>query len=607
MHKIDIYMINKDILFRFILIFLTSAVLLGAGNRVAAGPVQESAPIVIESSPNDFVGIGNARDRVLAYFNRVDGSVEKVDEEYAWIRIEGEVLLTRGMRFSVFRDGGIFLHPVTNEPIGTSDEYIGKMEVTDEDPVDGLYKCAILNGDISAGDKIRITSSRIKLAFFQDRSSDWTIAELFHDALKETARFEILESFTSTYEPEVLTELSRKLGAEAVLMFSTSSVKRSKQLNIKLYWAEDSKMFSAIEEPLNQEDVEVIPDDTKSFLTSSGKTGLQKIYELDGGNLFAIGDVYGDGRDNVVIGDGSKVVIYSVNDELQEIWSVKGPRSGSILSIDMLDANNNGRPEIFVTALVKNSEIRSFVIEYGPDRGFHKVVQNIPYFLRVTGNSLLMQKFGGLRTFRGSVYIGEWKDGQYRTGNRLKLPDEVNIYGFTYVDWHGTGESQLISINDKGLLKLYDNKGRIAWEGGRSFGRPEISYWEKISNDTVYKEWFVRGRLMTMATDKEEALVVIKRIPASSMIPALGSRGGEVYLLWRGNGVMNEKLIQKEIPGSITDYLIKGNNMFLISKGSTLSNIKNIASGKSKKSGLLFHFKLDLDEIRSVNKAQKDN
>ena len=416
-----------------------------------------------------------------------------------------------------------------------------------------------------------------------------------------------MESFTSTYEPEVLTELARKLGAEAVLMFSTSSVKKSKKIHIKLYWAEDATMFSQIDEPLHQETVAVISDKTNTFTASSEKAGLQKIYELDRGHLFAIGDADGDGRENVVIGDKNKVIIYSVNDVLKEMWSVKGPGSGNILSIDMLDANNNGRPEIFVTALVRNSQIRSFIIEYDPDRGFHKVAQNIPYFFRVTGNSLLMQKFGQSRTFGGPVYKGMWKDGKYQTGSKLNLFDEVNIYGFAYVDWHGTGQSQLISIDDKGFLKLYDNKGGIDWESGRSFGKPEISFRREISSDMEYSEWFVRGRLMTIAMDGKEALVVINRIPASPLLPELGSRGGEVYLLWKENGAMQQKLIQKEIPGSLTDYLIKDNNMFLISRGSTLSNIKNIASGKSGKSSLFFHFTLDLDELKSMNSDQKDN
>ena len=182
-----------------------------------------------------------------------------------------------------------------------------------------------------------------------------------------------------------------------------------------------------------------------------------------------------------------------------------------------------------------------------------------------------------------------------------------NIYGFAYVDWHGTGQSQLISIDDNGFLKLYDNKGGIDWESGRSFGKPEISFRREISSDMEYSEWFVRGRLMTIAMDGKEALVVINRIPASPLLPELGSRGGEVYLLWKENGVMQQKLIQKEIPGSLTDYLIKDNNMFLISRGSTLSNIKNIASGKSGKSSLFFHFTLDLDELKSMNSDQKDN
>jgi hypothetical protein len=210
--------------------------------------------------------------------------------------------------------------------------------------------------------------------------------------------------------------------------------------------------------------------------------------------------------------------------------------------------------------------------------------------------------------FSGPVYEGMWMDGKYRIGDRLKLADQVNIYGFAYVDWHGTGQSQLSSIDDKGFLKLYDHKGGIDWEGGRSFGKPEMSFRREISSDMDYSEWFARGRLMTVATDRKEALVVINRIPASPLLPELGSRGGEVYLLWKENGVMQQKLIQKEIPGSITDYLIKDNNMFLISKGSTLSNIKNFASGKSKKkSSLLFHFKLDLDELKSLNRDKKDD
>ncbi len=584
---------------------LSTGFFFGSIDRAGAGPVQESAPIVIESSSRDHTGIDNALNRVLTYFARIDGEVERIENGTAWIRVKGQVNLVNEMRFSVFREGGVFHHPVTNDPIGTSEEFVGRIELKDDMPVDGLFPCSIVNGDIHSKDKIRITSSKIKLAFFQDRSSDWAISELFYDALQKSGRFEVQEAYTSTYETEILTGLARDLGADVVLMFSTSSAKKSTIINIKLYWTRDSKMFSSIEEPLDPDDIEVTPDDTTSLSRSSGKPGLQKIYELDGGNLFAIGDTMGNGKDNVVIGDGNKVVIYSVNDELQETWSVNGPRSSNIISIDMLDVNNNGRSEIFVTALTKKKQIRSFVIEYDLDRGYQKVMQNNPYFFRVRGNDLLMQKFGRVRTYSGPVYEAEWSDGKYRKKSRLKLAEDINIYGFTSIDWDGTGQSQLVSINDKGFLRLYNSEGKVEWEGDRSFGKPEISFSKEIGTIMEYEEWFVRGRLMTVAAGKGEALVVINRVPAYSVLPGIGSRGGEVYLLWRENGIIHEKLIQKEIPGSITDYLIKGDDMFLISKGSTISNIKNIASGKSRKNSLLFHIKLAPDKIISVSRDQK--
>ncbi|UCH81396.1 MAG: VCBS repeat-containing protein [Nitrospiraceae bacterium] len=575
-------------------------------DRAAAGPVQESAPIVIEPESVDRAGNVNALDRVLAYFARVNGEVEKVYNGTVWIRLEGQVNLINDMRFSVFREAGVFYHPVTNDPIGSSEAYIGRIELRDDTPVDGLFPCTVLSGDIAEGDKIRITSSRIKLAFFQDRSSDWASSEHFYDILQKSGRFEIMEAYTSSYEPEVLTGLAKKLGAQVVLMFSTSSVKGPETVNINLYWTEDAKLFSEIEEPLDPENAETIPQRTKSILHSSGKTGLQKIYELDGGNLFTVGDAVGDGKDYVVIGDDNKVFIYSVNDELYEKWSVKGPRSGSIVSIDMLDVNLNGRPEIFVTNLVNNSQMRSFVIEYDRNRGFQNIVQDIPFFFRVTGNTLLMQKFGRVRTFSGSVYEGEWRNGKYRKRSKLNLADDVNIYGFATVDWYGTNENQLVSINDEGILRLYDNKGKVERKVNRSFGKPEISFRNMIGNVMEYEEWFVRGRLMKIAAGKGEALVVINRIPATSFIPGLGSKGGEVYMLWQENGVILEKLIQKEIPGSISDYLIKGDNLFLISKGSTLSNIKNFASDKSRKNSLLFHFKLSPDKMEPVSSDQNN-
>jgi hypothetical protein len=69
---------------------------------------------------------------------------------------------------------------------------------------DGLYICTVIKGDVKAGDLARISTSKIKLAFFQERKSDWTLSEAFYSSIKDSERFEILESYTPAYKPEDL-------------------------------------------------------------------------------------------------------------------------------------------------------------------------------------------------------------------------------------------------------------------------------------------------------------------------------------------------------------------------------------------------------------------
>ena len=107
-------------------------------------------------------------------------------------------------------------------------------------------------------------------------------------------------------------------------------------------------------------------------------------YRLSGGQLFAIGDVDGDGNMELIVSDDNKISIYSFKEKLQEVWSMKGTPQERHLSIDALDVNNNGKAEIFVTYMTgtgsintgdgagsmraDNLAVRSFVIEYDPVR-----------------------------------------------------------------------------------------------------------------------------------------------------------------------------------------------------------------------------------------------
>jgi hypothetical protein len=551
-----------------------------------------------------------AKDSVLSYFTPVNGTVENVTDGLVSVKFEGEVNIKKGLRISVYRKGMPFHHPVTNELIGNTETFIGRIEIKEIKEPDGLYICTPVKGDVKAGDIARITTSKIKLAFFQDSKSDWALSEAFYSSIKDSGRFEILESYTPTYKPEDLSQRARDINAEVVLFFSTPVKHEKKALNIKLYWAEDAELFSESEEAVSS-DVAGMTAPGEEFISASlSDKEPWGSYKLAGGQVFAMGDVDGNGAAELIVSDGINISIYNFKEELQEIWSIKGSPGERHLAIDVLDVNNNGRAEIFVTNMTDessiktgdsgavgikddNSAIKSFVIEYDPAVGYIRIKDNMPYFLRVSGKILLMQKFDAGRIFSGAVYEGEWKDGDYQPKRQLGLPPDVNIYGFTFVDWQNNGMNHLVTFDDNGYLVLYDSQGHAIWKSSKTYGKFKFSVekWTYSVANPIAKK-FLRGRLIPVKTGRGEEIIVVNKIPVAERVPGLGSMGAEIYSLWWDSGAMDEKLVLSRIAGDVTDYWITGNKLFFISKGNLLSFVKNAATGELLKGSLLYYYNL---------------
>lgn len=557
-------------------------------------------------------GAGNTVDKVkesvLDYFRPLSGVISGVEDGLAKVKIESSVSAKKGMRFSVFREGSPFYHPVTNEIIGKSEDYIGRVEVMGTEAVDGAYTCKIVEGEVNTGDIARITSSKIKLAFFQDRKANWALSELFYRTLKESGRFEILEAYTSSYNPDHLSKLAGELGAEAVLMFSTPAGNEEKLLNVKLFWTKDAKIFTEIEDVVSRDIAEMIkPDDAflSSTVTDSEPWGS---YKLEEGRLIAMGDVDGNGEKEIVVSDGNIIKVYSLKDELQELWLIKGAKWEKHLSIDILDVNGNGIAEIFVTSMSDSgmsidtndsvsyslrdrAMLRSYVVEYDPSEGYRKIAENQPYFFRAAGNTLLMQGYALKKIFVPPVYKAEWKDGQYKPVSPIQLPDGVNIYGFTYIDWRNSGQKHIVSFDDKGYLFMYDEQGNTVWKSSKTYGKFDMSFKSKTySLANPLKEWAVRGRIIPVITERGQEIIIVNKLPLVKKVPGFGAKGAEVYSLWWDGAVMDEKLVLSEVSGTITDYWIEGNNLFLVARGSLFSFVKNATSGDFYKGSILYYY-----------------
>lgn len=553
-------------------------------------------------SPDD--GVDSVREAVLSYFPPVSGEVKKSADGIVSITISSEKDLKNGTRLSVYREGSPFYHPVTKELIGKTENFTGTVEVTQSGPDNKSYTCRTVKGDIKADDIVRVSSSKIKLAFFQDKKSAWGLSELFFNSLKDSGRFEILEAYADKYGPEYLSGLARGLGAEAFLFFSTPSKSGNKFLNVKLFWAGDAHLFAEIEKDAGSAAAGSVADEKFININLAG-TEPWGSDDVAGGELIAIGDVDGNGEKEMVVSDGTNLRIYDIKEKPLEKWFINGGAHERHLSIDILDLNNNGRAEIFVTSFIPDNGIMSsFVLEYDPSEGYKKIWDKASYFFRVTGKSLLIQKFTSFGIFSGPVFEGVWKDGNYQTDRPLELPKGVNIYGFAFADWEKDGRRQIISFDDKGHLNLYMN-GQSIWKSRNTYGELPISFDRKAASsfDSSSKsdnnssgdkgsEWHVRGRLLTVNTSRGQEVIAVKKIPLLSNVPGLGTNRAEIYSLWWDGANMDESFIMRGISGPVTDYLIEGNEIFILARKGLATFLKKSYKGDFSRGGRLYYYNL---------------
>lgn len=553
--------------------------------------------------------VHKARDSVMDYFRPLHGVISGVEEGRVMVKLDNGTDVKKGMRFSVFREGALFYHPVTNEVIGKSEDFIGRVELKEILPHEGLHEFSIIEGDVKEGDIVRITSSKIKLAFFQERKSDWDLSERFYKSIKESGRFIILEKYTPVYEPEHLSGIAKELGAEALLMFSTPLKNEEKFLDVKLLWSKDAKMFGEIKEVVGRDTLRASGPDDTFISAAAADTEPWGSYKVEDGRLMAMGDVDGNGDQELVLSDGNNIKIYSLNNELREMWHIKGLNREKHLSLDIFDVNNNGRAEIFVTSLIDGEVVSagtdddtinksrrnqavmsSYVIEYNDAEGYRKIADNMTFFLRVTGKTLLMQKYTA-RGFGGDVYEAGWQGGEYVPGTPLQLPGGVNIYGFTFIDWQNQGRRNVVTYDDRGFLLLYDEQGNLIWKSSKAYGKFELTFNRKTySPANADLKWSVRGKLIPVNTERGREVVIVSKLPFVSKVPGLGSKGAEVYSLWWDGASMDERLMLSKISGTVTDYWIEGSNLFLIASGDLLSFVKNAVSGEFGKGSILYYY-----------------
>lgn len=522
------------------------------------------------------------RDDVLSYFRPLKGKVVSVNNGMAVINIGEKSNVKKGMRFIVFREGSVFLHPVTKASIGTLEAVIGKAEVKEVGY--DTSTAVILKGDVKVSDKVRISETGVRMLFYQGKNVDWSLGDSYYRLLKETGRFEIIDTAIETDNDSEIIAEAKRLNADVVLILSAKDAAGDTILKHRLLWANNSLKFA-------EDEVRVAVTFMKELRFGEEFFGPQKgdvrtFVDLPFGvRLITAGDIDGDGKAELLMSTGSDIRLYSSGaaGDLSSLYEIKGSPKDDHLWLDVLDINRDGRDEVILT-LMKDNMVISRIYEF--KNGKFSVLWEGDVFLRRIGNELIAQEYERGEGYKGAVFkvVG---DNGYKKGDNVSIPRGVNIYDFIFIN-ESDGKRLALAYDDAGHLNLYDEGIRI-WRSKGDYGGFQTTFKRVTPTIMVERgEWAVKDRLFM----QNREIFVIKRIPLVGMAKGIGYSKSQIRSLWWTGVSVEERTIIDDIPGKALDYTIADNRIIVLDMPMLGIKFKNILKGENPIGTVLYIYPL---------------
>lgn len=272
---------------------------------------------------------------------------------------------------------------------------------------------------------------------------------------------------------------------------------------------------------------------------------------------FSVADMDGDGTDEYVFSDGSRLSVYRLEPSgWRRVWMQSEAEGAGRkhLYLDVADVNGNNRPEIFVSFMGDRRNVLSSVFE--AEKGTFRRIAELPGFLRVLvsqrrGLVLLGQEYEETRFFGGTPREYSWSGTGYVAGAEFSLPKETNLYGFVSADF-GEPHALITALDEKGRLSVY-SRGTLMWKSEERYGGSETVAVESSTDAyNLTQKVALKGRFFAQDLDNDgKDEIIIPRNIGSEDFASPGE--AELYVLeWTG-ARLEPRLVVKKAPGAILD------------------------------------------------------
>ncbi|SHJ07524.1 hypothetical protein SAMN02745165_01491 [Malonomonas rubra DSM 5091] len=187
----------------------------------------------------------------------------------------------------------------------------------------------------------------------------------------------------------------------------------------------------------------------------------------------AVADFNGDGQSEIAVALHNQLVISKLTaGNYQQLASLDTPRGAKLLSLDAIDLDRNGLPELYVTAAV-GGIMSSYSVRY-ENGSYNQHTPKTRWYLRsveLPGEGpVLLGQNRGLRgeAFQGKAFRVALAGNELVAGETLELPGG-NLYGF--IPLAGIDkEPGFAYLNGSDRLVVSDSQGTVLWQSEEVYG-----------------------------------------------------------------------------------------------------------------------------------------